>query len=145
MLIHSKSTVRKVNRVIELAKALKGTKQTGNNFHVTAIYDKNKIISIGHNDYRKPHPEKKYGAYKPTRHANSKYVPCRHSEISSLVNGGIEDGRDFTFINVRIDNSGNVALAKPCTNCFNVINKQIGFKHLFYTTDANGGIGAANT
>lgn len=135
-----KSILRRVNRVIETAKALQPAKQNGDNFHVTAIYDKNRLVSLGHNDYSRPHPERRFGKYKATRYIGTKYTPCRHSEISSLMRAGVEDCSDFTFINVRITNSGQVAMARPCVNCFNLLSKSVGFKEIYYT-ETGGSIG----
>jgi len=128
----SKSTVSRVNRVIEIARALKPAKQTGRSFHCTAVYDKGKLVTVGYNDYTRAHPKHKYGEYKPCKFPTNNYKPCLHSEASALIRGGIENGEDYTFINVRINNDNSVGMAKPCPNCFKLI-QSIGFKKLIYT------------
>jgi hypothetical protein len=136
----SKSTLRRISRTIEIAKALKPAKQNGENFHVTAIYDKSRLVSLGHNDYEKPHPEKRFGKYSATRYHQAKYTPCRHSEVSSIMASGRDDFSDLTFINVRITNSGGVGMARPCVNCLSLMHTQIGFKCIYYT-QGDGTIG----
>ena len=50
------SVLKKFRRSIEITKALKPSKATGRAFHSTLIFNKNKLISIGVNNYNKTHP-----------------------------------------------------------------------------------------
>lgn len=124
---------KKVARYVEIARALQPKYQNGRSFHVTCIFDKSKLLSIGVNDYRKIHPSRKFGVYSPTK-AGSNYISGIHSEISSIMRLGEEDCSRFTFLNIRLDKNGNPALAKPCSNCFGVLKNQVGFKRIYYTT-----------
>lgn len=134
----SKATQYRVQRVIEMARALKPLKSTGKPFHVTACYRKNKLLSIGCNDYRHLHPERRFGKYVANK-TGGKYIPGRHSEIAAVMNAGEDDFSNITFINVRINNNDEVDIAKPCPNCYRVLAEQLGFKSIIYTT-ADGGI-----
>lgn len=121
-----------VNRYIEVARALKPKSQSGKSFHITCIFDKSKILSLGINDYKKEHRRHLFGSYKPTKGSGS-YIPGIHSEMSALLKLGEEDCSKFTFLNIRIDNNFRPAMSKPCLNCQKILN-QIGYKKIFYTT-----------
>lgn len=129
----SKAALTRVSRVVEIARALKPLKATGKPFHVTACYKKNKLISIGWNDYRHFHPAKRFGAYMGYKQSRDKYIPGRHSEIAAILNSGQTDFSDITFINVRINNSDNIDIAKPCPNCSRVLIDQLCVKSIIYT------------
>jgi deoxycytidylate deaminase len=122
-----------VNRYIEIARALKPRHQSGRSFHLTCIFDKSKLLAMGFNNYAKEHPRHKFGVYSATK-PGSNYVSGIHSEISSIIRLGEEDCSRYTFLNIRLDNNNNPALAKPCPNCFRVLRNQVGFKRIYYTT-----------
>ena len=136
----SKSTLRRANRVIEIAKALKPAKETGRTFHVTAIYRKNQLVSIGCNSYNKPHRESKFGKYKATR-MGGKYFAGLHSEIDAILKSGLDNFSEHTFINVRIGNDGNPCIAKPCANCATLLETQLKPRCVLYTNS----VGAIET
>ena len=48
-----KSIDIKIKKCIEITKFLKTTRQTGRSFHVTFVYNKNKLINIGINNLKK--------------------------------------------------------------------------------------------
>ena len=127
---------RTVDRYVEIARALKSKHQNGRSFHVTCIFDKSKLLSLGFNNYAKEHPRHKYGVYEATK-PGCNYVSGVHSEISSLLKLGEEDCSRYTFLNIRLDNNNKVALAKPCPNCFRVLKNQVGFKRIYYTTESS--------
>lgn len=121
-----------VDRYIEVARALRPKRQNGRSFHITCIFDKRKLLSIGVNDYTKDHPRHKYGVYLPTK-PGFNYTSGIHSEcraIEKLVNTSYSK---LKVLNIRIDNNGEVNLSKPCLNCEKLI-KKLGFKRVFYTT-----------
>lgn len=128
----SKHTYKRVEGYIELARALRGTHQTGQSFHVTFICKKRKVISIGINSYIKRCPSHKVGEYLPSKSSRTdRYTPGLHSEISAIIKLGQEDCRDFSFFNIRINNHDKIAASKPCPNCQRVL-KQVGFKSMYY-------------
>lgn len=123
-----------MSHFIEIAKALKPVKQTGRFFHVTFVCRKRKTLAIGINDYRKLNDAKKWGEYVPLKNADSEYIAGIHSEISALIKNGIEDCSDLDFYNIRITNSNQIAMSKPCGNCQRVL-KQVGYKNFYYFDD----------
>ncbi len=129
----SKATLSRVNKVIEIARALKPLKATGKPFHVTACFRKSRLIAIGWNDYRHFHPAKRFGKYIGSKQSPDKYIPGRHSEIAAVLNSGEKDFSDVTFVNVRINNNNQVDMAKPCPNCFRVLTEQLNIKSIIYT------------
>lgn len=127
-----------ISKALEISYALKGKKQTGRQFHITFAFYKNRIHAIGINDYHRHHPRKRFGVYKAFKGNNDYYQPSLHSEIDALIKLGENNCKQFTFLNVRVGNNGNINLAKPCENCQEVL-KQINFRK-FYFTDSNGKI-----
>ncbi len=124
---------KKVIKTLEIARALKPQKVTGRNFHVTCIFDKSRLISIGYNDYTKVHPHKQIGfKYRNYKDNNAKYEPCRHSEVDALIGLGEKDCRRYQFVNVRIDNNNEAANAHPCPNCLSLL-QMVKFKSILYT------------
>lgn len=122
---------KKLTKAIEISLALKPKMQTGRCFHTTFAWEKNKLLAIGVNNYTKPHPAAKFGAYKPTKEGTTHYQSGIHSEISALLKLGIENCSKIEFLNLRIDNNGNLGYSCPCPNCSGVL-ATVGFKKLFY-------------
>lgn len=114
----------------EISRAMKGSLQTGKNFHTTFVFDKSKMICIANNNYSKHHPYHRFGHYRNTKNTGS-YNPGLHSEVASIIRMGLEDCSHLTFVNIRIDNNGNPAISKPCVNCQNLLN-EIGYKNIWY-------------
>ena len=123
-----------LEKCVEITRGLKPNKQNGRSFHTTFILHKNRILSIGWNNYNKMHPYHKLGKYIGYKCNPEKYQPSLHSEISAILKLGEEDLRKYSFVNVRIDGRNNLALAKPCPNCERVLG-QVGFKKLFYSSE----------
>lgn len=121
---------KKLSRAIEIAKCLKPLKQSGKNFHCSIAYSKNKIVSIGYNSYTHENLDHRFGKYKPTR-AGSNYKACRHSETEMLRKLKIPT-KNLIICNVRIDNNGEVAMAKCCPNCQKVLDS-LGYRRIFYS------------
>lgn len=127
-----KNILRRVNTYIELAKAMKPAKQTGQFYHVTFICKKRKVIAIGFNNLIKKHPEHKWGEYVCTKSNNSEhYAAGLHSELSAIIKCGHEDCSQFDFFNIRINNNNQIAPSKPCINCQRILN-QVGYKNMYY-------------
>lgn len=117
-------------RLEEITKALKPRLQSGKSFHVTFVYKKNKMICIANNNYKKNHPYHKFGKYNSTKNGKN-YQAGIHSECAALIKLGEEDCSDFTFVNLRVDNNGDIAISKPCPNCQRLLD-QVGYKNLWY-------------
>lgn len=128
----SKNTKRRIDSYVELARALRGSRQTGQSFHVTVICKKRKVIAIGINSYVKLCPSHRVGIYVPNKtQRKDTYTPGLHSEISAIIKAGYTDCKEFSFFNIRINNKDEVAPSKPCPNCQRVLH-QIGFKSVYY-------------
>ena len=118
-------------RLEEIARALKPVYQSGRTFHVTAVYKKNKMLCIAHNNYNKKHPYHKFGVYKPLKDGSENYTAGIHSECAALIKLGMEDCSDLTFVNIRIGSDGKTAISKPCDNCQRVLD-QVGHKKIWF-------------
>ena len=123
-----------LEKCVEITKGLKPQKQNGRSFHTTFIFHKNRILSIGHNDYKKMHPYHRMGKYVGYKTNPHLYQPALHSEISAILKLGEEDLSKYCFVNVRVDANNNLALSKPCPNCERVL-RQVGFRRLFYSSE----------
>ena len=128
---------KRLEKCIEISLGLRPSKQTGRSFHTTFIFDKNRILSIGTNDYNKQHPYHKMGEYRGFKSNPEHYRPCLHSEISALLRLGEEDCSRYVFVNVRIDNNNKISMAKPCQNCQKILDG-VGYKKIIYSTSEKG-------
>lgn len=113
---------RRFKKLIELGHALKEKSQTGRAFHLSAIYNKSRLISLGINDYNKSHPQTLNYNY----HKNAKM----HSEMRATLKLGLTDCEGLTIVNLRIDNNDKIANAKPCRGCESLI-RSLNFKKVF--------------
>lgn len=127
----SKSTDEKINKCIEITKALRVQRESGRSFHSTFIFDKSKLLSIGFNNYKKLHRHYKFGAYKGTKDNPERYIAGIHSEIDAIIKLGRNDCSRLTFINIRIDKNDCPNISKPCENCMRVL-QGLGFKQIYY-------------
>ena len=121
-------------KLIELARAMKPRKATGQYFHISSLIRKNRIICVGWNDYTRYHPSYKFGNYENYKGFTNAYKPSIHSEISSIIRFGEEDLSEMTLVNIRIGNMNQVALSKPCFNCQRVL-KQLNIKRIYYSNN----------
>lgn len=104
--------------------------QSGKNFHCSFLFDGPRLLSVGFNSYKHGHLAHKFGEYPPTR-GGTNYKPCRHSETECL-NRLRKIPNNFVMINTRINNQGEIAMARPCPNCEAVLRTK-KFKKLLYT------------
>lgn len=127
--------MKKFDRLVEVAKAMKLKEQTGNSFHVSFVLKKSKVVAIGVNSYVKRNPI--CLEYKPTKSSAKlgKYIASIHSEIDATAKVKYNDFDNYTLVNIRINNNGNVANSCPCPNCFKQILKMPYVKRVFYSND----------
>lgn len=124
--------MKQFDKAVAIAKSLQGQKQTGRSFHATFVFEKSKLIVVGINNYNKHHPWHKFGKYIPLKpEIQGQYIPCLHSEIDALTKLDRGDYSKLTFLNIRIDNRGVLANAKPCGNCERVL-ETINYKQFIY-------------
>lgn len=115
---------KKIQRAIEISKALKDNNQTGKCFHTSFAFIRNRIIAIGMNDYNQAHPYNLFGHYQDYR-GNVDYEACLHSEpalLKKLFKLNINLSK-IKIINIRIDNNGRANYAAPCPNCYKLLIK----------------------
>lgn len=124
------SAHKKIQRTIEIARAMMPEKRSGRSFHVTAAFRKSKMVAIAFNDYQQHHLSHVFGPYKPTR-GGKNYRPCRHSEAEVCRKLKCETD-DLTFVNVRLGVDGQPMLSRPCQNCHDLLRRK-KFKKLLYT------------
>lgn len=123
------------SRLVEIAKALKITHQTGKSFHTSFALKGSKVVYIGTNSYKKSNPV--CAAYKRTKYNVGKpYNSGIHSEAQ--ICGKIkyrESWDDLTLVNIRINNEGHISDSCLCTNCAAMIYKSgKTFKRIFFST-----------
>lgn len=124
------------DRCIETSYALYGQKRTGRAFHTSFLLNKNRIRSIGINDYNKTHPRTRFLPYVNGR--GERYNAKIHSELSCILKFGEEDCSNLYMVNIRINMNGELAMAMPCFGCEHLI-RQTQIKIVYYTNN-NGKI-----
>lgn len=99
--------------LINWAKQNKKSLQIRRQFHVAAIYQRKRLISLAINT-DKTHP-----AMKPWY----PYFPGlgTHAELNAILQAEKIDFSKSTLYVIRIDNNGNVADSKPCCYCQKMI------------------------
>lgn len=98
----------------------------GPNKHFTYIINKNKIVSLGFNHYRKSHPlGKLYGLHDGTL----------HSEVAAITRfqGRPADLMYHSLVNVRVNREGDVQMSRPCQFCRRMLSS-FGFNEVWWTT-----------
>jgi deoxycytidylate deaminase len=118
-------------KYIEISKALMSEGFETKTFHTTFIVRKKRLQKIGVND-NKTHPANLKYKYASKDGIDIRSFVGIHSELSAILKYGKEDCSDCTFINIRIDKKGNIAMAKPCRGCQDLLN-QVGYHKLYYT------------
>ncbi len=95
-------------------------------YHVTFILKKKKIVSVGINQ-SKTHPKSLQLGYKGHQWR-------QHSELRAWLAYGKDDCSNCVFVNVRIDNNGNLANSRFCLGCQHLLS-MVGFKKAFFTNE----------
>lgn len=113
-------------KLISWAKHHKEFLQMRRQFHVAAIYRRNKLISIATNSL-KTHPLM-VGFYPDYPGLGL------HAEFASIILAGglLKDFTKNDLYVIRIDNNGKLATSKPCKYCQNVIDK-LKFKSVVHS------------
>jgi deoxycytidylate deaminase len=97
-----------------------------------AVY-KHKVISTGCNSQRTSPLQKKYNKYRfsvETRHTCHAETSC----LKSLIGRKDIDFKNVELYVYREYRNGNLALAKPCASCMELI-KNLGIRHIYFTGD----------
>lgn len=118
---------KKLNRCIEISKALFRDRTNIRTFHVTFAIRKNKILAIGTNS-SKTHPL--------SIQCNYGHDVGIHSELDAILKlDKINNAKRITFVNVRLKKDKTVANSKPCRGCQKLL-RRVGYRQLLYTNDS---------
>lgn len=92
--------------------------------HVSMIFHKKQLISVGTNSF-KTHPEAKKLGYRYEE---------MHSELDAYTKiSRLYKGKKLTLVNVRFNKNGELRMSKPCTLCTAWCCEI--FHNIFYTTN----------
>lgn len=112
-----------LKKIEEIGYALVPSNRKDNQFfHVAAIFQRNKILSIGQNSF-KTHTKARELGYSGA---------CIHAELSSCLRLGEEDCSNYSMAVLRINRQNKLALSRPCPHCDALIRK-LGFKKIYFT------------
>lgn len=124
---------KRFEKIKEVAYALYPKKTSGGRcFHLTGIFWRSRLISIGINNYKKSHPIAARAGYRNGE--GQHYISGTHSELSSIIKLGEEDCSDYDFYNIRILKNGDIGGSKPCFGCSKIV-REVGFNSFKYTDD----------
>lgn len=123
------------NRLVEIAKALKQSKQSGTCFHVSFLFKGRKVVSIGTNSYTKRNQISL--TYKPTKICGgNNYVAGIHSEMAATAAIKFAPkSQKFSLVNIRIDNNNKVVNSTPCPNCAYHLGRMNNITKIFHSTE----------
>lgn len=127
-----------LNRLSDVAKAMKPLDHGGKSFHTSFAVRRGKVICIGVNDYRKAHPYHRFGEYRNVKDIyKDPYRACLHAEVNLAIRLGLDTWKDLEIVNIRVGAETKLLNAKPCANCDRLIIQPLNPKRLFYS-DENG-------
>ena len=119
-------------KALKLAISLFNPNLDKEQHHFSFLFDKNKLISVGFNDYNLSAKALKFAELFNVE--QKKNYPYLHSEIHSIsrVWGKVYIDKRIRLVNVRIIRSGQIGLAKPCPDCAQVLNA-LGLTKIWWT------------
>ena len=91
-------------------------------------------MAIGWNDYRVFHNEVKWGKYLNVKNLPGTYSASRHSELHLATKLGEDDWSRYEIYNIRVNNCNEIALSKPCANCFKIVRSMTP-KRMYFSND----------
>jgi deoxycytidylate deaminase len=109
---------RIIERAIQEAKKSNHPQRIG-----AVIFDKNKIISCGHNYAQR--------SVKSITKQFLNYPYSIHGEVDAILNAK-RPLRGMSLIVIRLNKKGNLLLAKPCTHCLKYID-YVGLRKVYYS------------
>ncbi|MEK6879191.1 MAG: hypothetical protein AABY22_06255 [Nanoarchaeota archaeon] len=121
------------NKLVEIARALSSNHNVNLRCkHYCFILKNDKILSIGLNSHKSNPRNLRYPKFNEYgKNISSIRGTC--AEHIAVIKLGYIDCSKFTFVVLRLDNNGNLAYSRPCGSCIGLLQKQIGFKKLFYS------------
>lgn len=121
-----------LKKIVELSYALLPTHGDYRCRHASFILYRDKIMSIGINHPNKTHPRNLQFGYRNKRNQPINNIIGIHSELAAVIKLGRQDLNELDIVNTRIDRNNQLALAKPCVGCQDML-KQLGINRIFYS------------
>jgi len=123
---------KKFKKVIEISYAMAGRKKAVQRCkHFSFIFYKNKLLSIGSNNY-KTHPfNLKFNYVNRQKNKISSFVGT-HSEMKAFLKLRKKNCEGLTLINTRINRNNEIDYSKPCRGCCDMI-KSLNFKEVYFS------------
>lgn len=129
----------KFKRFEEIAKSLIDTNKYKRCYHFSFILYKKKIVSIGMNA-SKTHPtnlkNRKVSKRTGEDISEQKHTCSEFNAILKLKKLTNIQTDKCTLVNLRYDRNWNIAVAKPCMSCENLL-KFFSFKKVIWSTNEN--------
>ncbi len=123
--------IKNYERLIEIGYALKSKTYVGGRcFHLSGIFHRSKLLSLGVNEYNKTHTSMLKFGYSA--------MSGIHSELRGALKLGFDNCSGLTIINIRIDGRNNINNSCFCNACQKLV-RYLGFKNAFFS-DWNGQI-----
>ena len=127
----------KYKRLEEVARSLIDWDNPRRCHHSSFILYKNRIVAIGSN-LPKTHPtnlkNRKISKVTGEDYSTQKHICSEFNAINKLKKLTNIDTKKCTIVNIRYDRNKNLALAKPCMSCENLL-RYFEFKRVVWTTD----------
>ena len=119
---------------ISLELFSKSIKDPGHQHHYSFLFIRNKLISVGTNDYQL----NKKALYFANRYniPQKKSWPTLHSEIDAISRlwGRHNVDKKLRLVNVRLLKGGRLANSKPCKDCQEVLDA-LGLTDIFWSIE----------
>jgi deoxycytidylate deaminase len=112
------------NKVLNISQELIGVPDA-RNIHFSFLMMKNRIISVGWNEYHKTHPQAKRNGYR---------FDSIHSELSAIYRCKDRNisFKDCFLVNVRLNRFGEIRISMPCILCQKWL-RSIGIREVWFT------------
>lgn len=127
---------KKFNRSLQIAKALFDPAFPIRCFHLSFIWYKNRLVSVGQNTI-KTHTHHKFNPKINTEGENVSEFKKTCSEFNSLNKIRRLTNIPFskcTLINIRINRNGQLSNSRPCVSCDSLLN-YLNIKEIFFTNN----------
>lgn len=104
-------------------------------FHFATLCKRNRIITVGQNQLYIPSPKAIYFG-KKFRTPRKIEFPFIHAEVDCISKAWsrVHIDSSYTLVSIRLNRWGEFRLAKPCDDCWAVING-LGVRDVYWTTD----------
>lgn len=101
--------------------------------HFTFLFIRNKLVSVGQNNYRESNVAAKFAHYFNV--PQKKKFPTVHSEVDAISRlwGKTYVDKRIRLVNVRILKDGQLGFSRPCSDCKLVLDS-LGIQDIFYST-----------